>query len=151
MWFNEADPISILVLATNAHDCYHALGKKIGKPSFYGEWLATMPESMQRRAKYIQDFAKHGFMDIEEDAPFDEQVAAGLMTASILSHEEIYGADTKTGLMRLFTVRCYFEHPEWTLPHVRPHFEHGATIHNLGSGSRKEFFDQCQPLLARYS
>ena len=53
LWFNEADPISILVLASNAHDCYHALGKKLGKPSWFQEFTEKMPPSFQQRDKYI--------------------------------------------------------------------------------------------------
>jgi hypothetical protein len=47
--------------------------------------------------------------------------------------------------MRSFATRFYFEHPELTFPHARPHFEKGADIHDLGSGSRKSFFEQCYP------
>jgi hypothetical protein len=53
LWFNEADPISILVLASNAHDCFHALGKKIGKPSWWMTWLESMPPAFKERAKNI--------------------------------------------------------------------------------------------------
>lgn len=64
LWFNEANPISILVLASNAEDCFHAIGKKIGKPSLYKTWLESMPRSFQERGQYIQDFAKHGFKEV---------------------------------------------------------------------------------------
>src|ERR1700682_4364637 len=75
LWFNGADPISILVLATNAEDCFHAIGDKIGKPSLYKAWLAAKPEAFRERAQYIQDFAKHGFKDLDEDAPFAASTA----------------------------------------------------------------------------
>ena len=64
LWFNEANPISILVLASNAEDCFHAIGKKIGKPSLYKTWLESMRRSFQERGQYIQDFAKHGFKEV---------------------------------------------------------------------------------------
>jgi len=57
LWFNEANPISILVLASNAEDCFHAIGKKIGKPSLYKTWFESMPRSFQERGQHIQDFA----------------------------------------------------------------------------------------------
>jgi hypothetical protein len=57
LWFNEANPISILVLASNAEDCLHAIGKKIGKPSLYKTWFESMPRSFQERGQHIQDFA----------------------------------------------------------------------------------------------
>src|SRR5437773_9726218 len=70
LWFNEADPISILVLATNAHNCFHALGSKVGKPSWYQEFIDQLPQSIRNelleRSNYIQNFAKHGFMDLGE-------------------------------------------------------------------------------------
>jgi len=131
------------VLASNAHDCYHALGKKIGKPSNFKTWLEAMPKSFQERAQYIQDFAKHGFKDLDEDAPFDLRIAEGLMVESVSCHEQVYGK--RSPLMGLYMARVLLEHPTWSLPNVRPQILEGASICNLGSGSRKQFFDEYSP------
>jgi len=140
LWFNEADPISILVLATNAHDCYHALGKQIGKPSFHGEWIETMPHSFQKRAKYVQDFAKHGFKDLEENATFDAIFAEGLMVVSVDCHRDIFGKFTP--LMALYAARMHTEHPNWTLPETLPQVvKDSGIIEEVGRGSRKQCFN----------
>jgi len=140
LWFNEADPISILVLASNAHDCFHAIGKKIGKPSDWMTWLEGLPPSFQERARYIQDFAKHGFKDLDEDAPFEPKVAEAVMIAGIVSYETLYGKATP--LMALYSARFFFENPDYTLPDRREHYVKGAAIYGLGDGSRKSFFDE---------
>lgn len=140
LWFNEADPISILVLASNAHDCFHAIGKKEGKPSDWMTWLESFPESFQERARYIQDFAKHGFKDLEEDAPFEAKVAEAVMIAGVVSYDKLYG--TVTPLMALYTTRLFFENPEYTRPEKREHYLKGAQIQGIGDGSRKSFLDK---------
>src|SRR4051794_13799982 len=66
LWFAHKDPISTLVLAYNAHDLIHAMGKAVGKPSEFKTWLESMPLSFQQRAKYVNNFCKHGFKDLNE-------------------------------------------------------------------------------------
>lgn len=146
LWFSEADPISILVLASHAHDCYHALGKKIGKPSWHQEFMEKMPPSFQQRAKYIQDFAKHGFKDLDESAQFDTITAEGLMLVSIDRHAEIFGR--KTPLMGLYWARTFSEHPSWTgMPQSLSHvLVNSGIIEDVARGSRKQCFDSCYVL-----
>jgi hypothetical protein len=145
LWFNEADPISILVLAGHAHDCYHALGKKVGKPSWHQEFLDKRPPSFRERATYIQDFAKHGFMDLEESTPFDMTYAEGLMLVSIERHGQILGRITP--LMSLYWVRAFAEHPSWmgepeeSLPQILIDL---GTVEEVGRGTRKECLQRFQ-------
>jgi hypothetical protein len=107
LWFNEADPISMLVLASNAHDCYHVVGTRIGKPSWHQAFMDKRPRSRaQERTSYIQDFAKHGFMDLDESTPFETTTAEGLMLVCIDLHHQIIGA--LTPLMRLYWLRMLF-------------------------------------------
>jgi len=138
LWFNEADPISILVLASNAHDCYHALGKKIGKPSWHQEFMGKMPRSYQERAKYIQDFAKHGFKDLDESTPFDAGVGEALMFMSIDCHAQVLGR--MTPLMAFYWVRAFTEHPRWTpKPQSLPQIViDSRIIDEVGQRSRKQ-------------
>jgi hypothetical protein len=140
LWFSEADPISILVLASNAHDCFHAIGTKIGKPSEWMIWLQSFPKSFQERANYIQDYAKHGFKDLDENAPFDPMVAEMVMVAAIDCHEKIYGNGTP--LMALFLSRFFFENPQFARVEKRDLYLAGSKIEGLGNGSRKGFFDK---------
>ncbi len=147
LWFNEADPISILVLASHAHDCFHALGKKIGKPSWHQEFMEKMPQSFQKRARYIQDFAKHGFMDLDEIAEFDTIYAEGLMLVSIDRHSEIFGRSTP--LMGLYWARAFSERPSWTgqpkqsFPQV---LIDSGIIEDVARGSRKQCLDSFLPI-----
>jgi len=141
LWFNEADPISILVLASNALDCYNALGKKKGKPSWLKERMEKWPRSLQDRMKYIQDFAKHGFMDLEESTPFETIGAPALMIVSLESHWNMFGA--LSSLMMLFWARALTEFPRWTadlreLPQI---ILQSGVIDEIGRETRKECFE----------
>ena len=60
LWFNEADPISILVLASNAHDCYHALGKKSVNHSGTESLWKKMPRSFKERTSTLIILPEHG-------------------------------------------------------------------------------------------
>jgi hypothetical protein len=150
LWLNEADPISILVLASNAEECYHALGKKVGKPSFHQEFMAKMPHSFRDRMRYIQDFAKHGFMDLDERTPFETSVAEGLMLVALDCHAQIFG--NVTPLMKLYWLRMLTERPRWTSPPKLPValqqivIDSGA-IEEVGRGTRKECFERYQDFL----
>jgi hypothetical protein len=146
LWFNEAAPISILVLASNAHDCYHALGKKIGKPSFWQEFVETVaPRSFRERTKYVQDFAKHGFKDLEESTPFSTRKAEALMFISVAYHQEIAGQ--MTALMGLYWARALSENPTWANRRALPDsLVDSGIIDEVGQGSRKQCFNRFQVL-----
>lgn len=146
LWFNGADPISILVLASNAEDCFHAIGKKIGKPSFWQEFLERQPDSFKERAKYIQDFAKHGFKDLEEDTDFETRYGEMLILAAIDACHNIYGPPTPTSLMRLFHARYYSEFPDMALKHYQSAFLDFRSV-GFAEGTRKEFFNEFARLL----
>jgi hypothetical protein len=134
-------------LATNAEDCLNAIGSKIGKPSFYKLWLTSMPDAFQKRARYIQNFAKHGFMDLEKDADFEARMGALLMIAAVACYEEIYGMATP--LMVLFSARFFSENPEMVLPHIRARLIEPAAIQVLRDGTRKECFEKLRPPFSR--
>jgi hypothetical protein len=71
-----------------------------------------MPSSLEDRMKYIQDFAKHGFMDLEESTPFESTFAEALIIISIECHRKIFGQVTP--LMVVFWARAVTECPTWT-------------------------------------
>ena len=102
-----------------------------------------MPPSFQERAKYIRDFAKHGFMDLGEPAEFDTTFAEGLMLVCVDRHSEIVGR--KTPLMALYWARMFSERPTWTgeaakiFPKV---VVDDRIIEDVARGSRKECFDR---------
>jgi hypothetical protein len=109
LWFEDADPISILMLAFNAHELLHALGKQIHKPSQLQVWLDTMPESFRMRFRYVWNFCKHGFKDLEDDTPHDPRHADVLIFFSSLCYRDVFGK--RTPLMFAFDARHSFEFP----------------------------------------
>jgi hypothetical protein len=140
LWFNEADPISILVLASNALDCYHEIGKRKGKPSWLKERMEKWPPELSERITYVQDFAKHGGMDFGESAPHETNSAPALILASLECHWNLFGS--LTPLMMLFWARALTEFPSWTpelsvLPQI---VLQSGVIYEIGRGTRKECF-----------
>jgi hypothetical protein len=146
LWFMERDPISILVLASNAHDCYHALGKKMGKPSVMQQALERIPLSFQERHRYIQDFAKHGFKDLDENVPFEPAIAEAVMTLSVDCHRQIIGK--LTPLMALFWLRIFHEHPSFVKREQFPkEVQDSGLLDQAGHGSRKQCLERFKPFL----
>jgi hypothetical protein len=82
IWFRRPDPVSTLVLAFNAHEILHALGKKIGKPSKLKTWLGTKPKRFQAQWEYVGNFCKHGLKDVDDEVPHDPQHAELLINCS---------------------------------------------------------------------
>jgi hypothetical protein len=152
LWFNEADPVSILVLASNAEDCFHALGARVGKPAFWKQWLkGVQPKfpSLWERANYIQDFAKHGAKDLDDRPRWVPEATSVVIISAVDCCQELYGIQGVTPLMRLFRLRIYSEHPEWLFEgEIRQKYITGAAVYGLGSGSRKQFFDEIRPVIA---
>jgi hypothetical protein len=147
LWFNGGDPISILVLASNAEDCFHAIGKRAGKSSFYSAWLEKMPESFRDRSKYIQDFAKHGRKDLDEEADFATRYVEAVILSAIDCCKQIHGKDTP--LMRFFEMRLYLERPEMATKELAGYILERSRIHGFGEESRKEFFETCLLTIGR--
>ena len=110
LWFHEADPVSVLVLASNAEDCLHALGKRVGKPSAIKGKFETLPKSFQERAAYVQDFAKHGDKDISEPVEWVPESATITLLSAVDAFRVLYG--TATEIMGFFLARCLLEYPE---------------------------------------
>jgi hypothetical protein len=149
LWFNERDPISTIVLANNAHDCYHALGTKVGKSSVWEELLQKMPKSVRERHKYIPDFAKHGFKDVDEDVQFAPNVADAIMVLAVECHGELYG--TLTPLMGLFLARMFHEQPAWlNASAFSKIIENRLAFNEVGKGSRKDCFEKFLPDLRTF-
>jgi hypothetical protein len=138
-----------LVLATNAHNCFHAIGSKVGKPSWYQEFVDQLPQPLRdeflERSNYIQNFAKHGFMDLGEDTDWVPDMADALIIISLDCCQLIFGSLTR--LMRLSRMRFFSERPTLAPKDQQQMFFEGAAIYDFGSGSRKEFFEEFEPQL----
>jgi hypothetical protein len=113
LWFQHGDPVSILVLAYNAHEILHALGvKKIGKPSQLKTWLGTMPEPFRKRWEYVWNFCKHGLKDVDENTPHDPRHAEVLIDFAGQCYRDVCGPPTP--LILAFDLRFRVENPSLT-------------------------------------
>jgi hypothetical protein len=110
LWFQDGDPVSILVLAFNAHEILHALGKKIGKPSKLKTWLATLSKRHQKQWEYVWNFCKHGWKDIDDDVPHDPRHADFLINFAGQCYRDVFGKPSP--LLFAFDLRFLLEYPE---------------------------------------
>jgi hypothetical protein len=147
LWFNGGDPVSILVLASNAEDCLHALGTKVGKPSEYKTWLNLQASSVQEQSRYIQDFAKHGFKDLDEDALFSSQVAEVLMYFGGRCYRDLFGQPT--ALMFAFEIRFGLENPDLVRAEAKEVIANLGSIENPADVTRQQFLEKNLPLIER--
>jgi len=108
-WFHYGDPISILTLANAANNCYTALGGHAGKPSYFGQWLRTQSQTFQDRTRYVQNWVKHGRMDMKKKPRYAPIIAEALIVDSIECHQNLFGK--MTDLMCLFVARFAVENP----------------------------------------
>jgi hypothetical protein len=150
LWFRRPDPISTLVLAFNAHEILHALGKKIGKPSKYYQWLEALPkrfhpERFQARWRYVWNFCKHGSKDVDDDVLHDPRHAEALINFSSQCFRDVIGKPTP--LLFAFDLRFLAENPtfvDWSAVPIEKLFE----VHKWSQGlTREEFLDDCLTLI----
>jgi len=147
LWFRNADPVSILILAYNAHEILHALGAKIGKPSKLKAWLDTMPKRFQRRWEYVWNFCKHGLMDVDDNTPHDPRHADFLINFAGQCYRDVFGKPTP--LLFAFDLRFLIEHPEcidwvaaWAAIRTTEFFE---VYREAASQSRRKFLETFLP------
>jgi len=146
LWFRNADPAPILVLAFNAHEILHGLGKKIGKPSQLKTWLGTMPEPFQKRWEYVWNFCKHGLKDIDDDVPHDPRQAELLINFAGQCYRHVYGKPSP--LLFTFDLRFLLENPAFTDWSAVPPIEELFDSYKWAASiSREEFFNLCLRLI----
>lgn len=146
LWFQNGDPISILMLAANAHELLHALGEKVGKPSGLQTWLESMPKSLQARAQYVINFCKHGWKDLEEETPHDPRVADVLIYFAGRCYRNVIGSPTPA--MIAFDLRLALENPDLVIEGgAKEAFSKLANVYNAAAISRQEFLDEYLPLI----
>ena len=144
LWFQNADMIPIMVLAYNAHDCFHVLTTKDGKPSEFGNWLEAMPKSFQERTRYVVDFCKHGAKDTFDQTPHDPRVAEAFMYFAGRCYRELHGAPTP--LMFAFDIRLCLENPDIVLPAARPIYAELERVDVSSRISREQFLKENLPI-----
>ena len=149
LWFNEIYPLSVLVLASNAEDCLHAIGKRIGKPSIWADGMEKFPALSRERSRYIQDFAKHGEKDLDETARYNVKTGDMVLFLAIDCCRHIYGKVTP--LMALFSARFFFENPATITESLQAQILKDLSVYDLERIRRKEFFQDIQPLLAQWA
>ena len=149
LWFQHRDPVSILVLAYNAHEILHALGAKIERPSQLKTWLGTMPKHFQERWKYVWNFCKHGFKDVDDNVPHDPRHAEFLINFAGQCYRDVFGKPSP--LLFAFDLRFLVENPSfinWSaLSATVPILEFFEVYKDAASISREEFLKQNLPLI----
>jgi hypothetical protein len=145
LWFENGDPISIFVLAANAHELFHALGKKVGKPSEFQTWLETMPKSFQARSTYVINFCKHGWKDLEESTLHDPRLADVLIYFAIRGYRAAIGEPTP--IMFAFDLRSAVENPEMVSSAAKKAVSKLVDIYNARAISRQQFLNEYLSLI----
>jgi hypothetical protein len=141
LWFNYGDPVCILQLAAAANDCYSALGAHAGQPSFYQTWLKSQSKGFQERARYVQNWIKHGKMDMKKKPRYSPRLAEVMMIDLVDCHRNLAGRNTT--LTRLYVLRFAFENPEIVVPEKRAFFLKGVGVENILNLDRREFLQVC--------
>lgn len=144
LWVRDGDPVSILVLAFNAHQLFHALGKRIGKPSEYQMALDKMPERFQARAQYVWNYCKHGWKDLDEDTPHDPRFAEVLIYFAVKCYHSVCGKPTS--LMLAFNLRLIVENPDLAGDAAEP-VSKLRDVYHAADISRQDFLNEYLPLI----
>ncbi len=147
LWFQNADPISILMLAANAHELFDALGEKIGKPSEFRTWLETMREPFQARSFYVINFCKHGWKDLEEETPHDPRLADVLIYFAGRCYRNVVG--NPPPIMLAFDLRLGVEDPTLGTGKTKEALTELIGLYDADAISRQEFLDEYLPLIER--
>jgi hypothetical protein len=135
-----------LILAFDAHEILHALGKKIGKPSKLQTWLETMPERFQLQFRYVWNYCKHSRRDLEEGTPHDPRHADVLIYFAGQCYGDVSGKPTP--LMLAFKLRFLLEHPESGFLETVEDVSKLANVYQASARiSRQEFLDEYLPLI----
>lgn len=144
LWFNEGDPVAIHTLAVAAHDCFNALVKNAtGKPSEIETWIKTKSKGFQKRILEAQNFFKHGQKDLKATFHHVPIYSEMLMMECVKCYERLNGK--RNALMRVFTNRFLFEHPETIEENFREHFMKNIGFNSLADSSRLQFFAKMYP------
>ena len=110
LWFHYDEPLSILALASNANDCYDALGGHDGNPSMYKVWLGKQSQTFRDRANYVYEFIRHGHKDLKQDTPYSPRQGEMLIVDCIDCHNRLFGDIPP--LMSAFNLRLLLERPD---------------------------------------
>ncbi len=143
LWFQNGDPISILMLAFNAHEILNALGKAMGKPSQFQTWLETMPKAFQARSTYVIRFCKHAYRDLNEETPHDPRLADVLIYFAGRCYRDVIGKPP--AMMLAFDLRFGLEDPDVVTGDAKEAFSKLRNVYNAATISRQEFLDEYLP------
>jgi hypothetical protein len=147
LWFQNEDPISILMLAFNAHEIFNALGKAIGKPSQFQTWLETMPKAFQARTTYVIRFCKHAYRDLHEETPHDPRLADAFIYFAGRCYRDVIGKPTP--MMLAFDLRLCLEDPDLVNGDAKEAFSKPRNVYKAAMISRQDFLDEYLPLIER--
>ena len=145
LWFQNDDPIAIHALASAAHDLLNLMSSQIGKPSEWEAALEEMPDEVRSRARYFQNFIKHGFKDLKGDVEYGAQHGELLMFFAIDCYANLFPL---TPLMHLFVFRLLVENPEFRTESGQRKVDQFGPYHS-DQISRQDFLDHLLPVMER--
>jgi hypothetical protein len=148
LWFRWPEPISIHTLAVASNECFNALAGRKKQPSILQQWIKAQPQAIQKRIRKIQNFFKHGLMDLTGEVRLPPLLSEITMFDSVICCKIAFSAITP--LMCLYGARFSLEHTDILQRDFRPYFLEGIQINDLGDTSRAEFFVKLLPVFERF-
>jgi hypothetical protein len=149
LWVTEDDPISIHTLAGASNDILHALGSKIGQPSFHRKWLDAKPKRFQKWVSEAQNFFKHGFRDIQGKRlhyfPLQAEI---LMFDSVLCWKALFKKLPLPPMLQLFGAYFVINRADVLGLEMWPYLFESLDVEKLRRLNRIEFFKEGLQALA---
>ena len=148
LWFHDADPVSIHVLAMSAHEVLRAINKsRAGKPMMLEDLNLIRPEYQEALSELFvrhYQFFKHGTRDPQGTTWFAPQVNQAVILDAVEAYSQI--ASQITPLFRTFITYLSVHHPEY-FQNIRGHVSITADLRSL---SKSQFFVECLPVSFRF-
>ncbi len=92
LWVNSEDPFSIHTLAAAAHQVFHDLGSRQGKPTTLRELPGVRPEYRARVRKAVnrpENYLKHADNDPDDLLDFNPEASEGFILDAITTYEAL--------------------------------------------------------------
>jgi hypothetical protein len=141
LWFDDADPLAIHMLAVAAHDCYHALAGNKAMPSYLRAFVARQSQAFQDDFRAVQNFAKHGAKKLTGTVRLRPVVTDGIIFDALCCHADLY--ENLTPLMKAFSARLCLEQPVmWVGTEMEGLYQEAYRFHDWHVIDRREFLEK---------
>jgi hypothetical protein len=117
-------------------------------PSLHEMWLKSQSQAERDRAKYAQNFFKHGSRDAKKTIAFKPFYTEQLLLDAALCYEHLAGK--MRPLMELYMLRFAISHPDFMSIDVRELLQaKGLVFDKVAPLERREFKRLILPLIVR--